>query len=125
MKYKVKYYDVWCEEFHIYDCKADSEDDAIISFRRNVSSNVQRYKILMVKEVKEKMLVNEFQWRFAFTKQVLEKYIFLFKDTEHVKYLTEVRQLLLKAETSDQVEKIYDHLLFLGQIISNIDKEKE
>lgn len=71
------------------------------------------------------MLVNEFKWRFAFTKQVLEKYIFLFKDTEHVKYLTEVRRLLLKAETSDQVEKIYDHLLFLGQIISNIEKEKE
>lgn len=124
MKYEVKYYDVCCDEVHTYECKADSEDAAIISFRRNVSSNVQRYKILMVKE-KEKMLVNEFQWRFAFTKQVLEKYIFLFKDTEHVKYLTEIRQLLLKAETSDQVEKIYDHLLFLGQIISNIDKEKE
>ena len=43
MKYNVKY----------YDCKADSEDAAIISFRRNVSSNVQRYKILMVKGVKE------------------------------------------------------------------------
>lgn len=126
MKYEVKYYDVCCDEVHTYECKADSEDAAIISFRRNVSSNVQRYKILMVKEKeKEKMLVNEFQWRFAFTKQVLEKYIFLYKDTEHVKYLTEVRQLLLKAETSDQVEKIYDHLLFLGQIISNIDKEKE
>lgn len=122
MKYEVKYYDVCCDEVHTYECKADSEDAAIISFRRNVSSNVQRYKILMVKE---KMLVNEFQWRFAFTKQVLEKYIFLFKDTEHVKYLTEVQKLLLKAETSDQVEKIYDHLLFLGQIISNIDKEKE
>lgn len=39
MKYNVKY----------YDCKADSEDAAIISFRRNV----QRYKILMVKGVTE------------------------------------------------------------------------
>lgn len=78
MKYEVKYYDVWWDEVHTYECKADSEDAAKISFRRNVSSNVQRYKILMVKE-KEKMLVNEFQWRFAFTKQVLEKYIFYLK----------------------------------------------
>lgn len=76
MKYEVKYYDVCCDEVHTYECKADSEDAAIISFRRNVSSNVQSYKILMVKE-KRKMLVNEFQWRFAFTKQVLEKYIFI------------------------------------------------
>lgn len=35
---------------YTYECKADSEDAAIISFRRNV----QRYKILMVKGVKEK-----------------------------------------------------------------------
>lgn len=61
----------------------------------------------------------------CFYKTGFGKVYILFKDTEHAKYLTEVRQLLLKAEASDQVEKIYDHLLFLGQIISNIDKEKE
>lgn len=43
-------YDVCCDEVHTYECKDDSEDGAIISFRRNV----QRYKILMVKGVKEK-----------------------------------------------------------------------
>lgn len=49
MKYKVKYYDVCCDEVSIYECNADNEDYAIIFFRRNVSSNVQRYKILKVK----------------------------------------------------------------------------
>lgn len=49
MKYKVKYYDVWYDEISTYECKADNEDAAEISFRKNVSSNVQRYKILKVK----------------------------------------------------------------------------
>lgn len=50
MKYKVKYYDVALDEVRIYECKAVNEDAAIISFRRNVSTNIQRYKILKVKE---------------------------------------------------------------------------
>ena len=49
MKYKVKYYDVLYDEVSTYECKADNENAAEISFRRNVSSNVQRYKILKVK----------------------------------------------------------------------------
>lgn len=34
MKYKVKYYDVWYDEVSTYECKADNENDAEISFRR-------------------------------------------------------------------------------------------
>lgn len=50
MKYLVKYYDIWLDEVNVYKCKADNENGAEISFRKNVSSNVQRYKILKVKE---------------------------------------------------------------------------
>lgn len=53
MKYLVKYYDVWWDEINTYECKADNKDDAEISFRINVSSNVQRYKILKIKGVKK------------------------------------------------------------------------
>lgn len=53
MKYEVKYYDVWWDEINTYECKADNKDDAKISFRINVSSNVQRYKILKIKGVKK------------------------------------------------------------------------
>ena len=52
MNYEVKYYDLCWGEVSTYECKAYSKSDAEISFRRNVSSNVQRYKILKVKEKK-------------------------------------------------------------------------